>query len=84
MGNSGKAILIFGLLGLGLLFLFTRRSSSSRYSEEADYPEESIAIPLRPISKKAHHYTNEETWDITWSEDGLPAKVVIHRNAVQE
>lgn len=86
MSDSEKAILIFGLLGLGLLFLFTRGGSNSRYSEEASYPdEESIAIPLKlkPISKRAHHYTNEETWDISWSEDGLPTKVVIHRKAVQ-
>ena len=26
-------------------------------------------------------YVNEETWDIDWSEDGLPKKVTIHRNA---
>lgn len=81
--GSEKAVIIFGLLGIGLLFLLTR--SSSRYSEEADYLEENTATPLRlrPISKRAHHYTNEETWDIEWSDDGLPTKVVIHRNAVQ-
>jgi len=28
-------------------------------------------------------YHNAETWDVTWSEDGLPTKVVIHRDAVQ-
>lgn len=81
MDNKGT-ILIFGLLGLGLLFMLTR-SNNNRYSAEAGYPEESVAIPLRPISKSAHHYTNEETWDIEWSEDGLPKRVTIHRSAVQ-
>lgn len=28
-------------------------------------------------------YQNEEAWDITYSTDGLPTKIVIHRNAVR-
>ena len=27
-------------------------------------------------------YNNAETWDISWNQDGLPEKVVVHRNAV--
>lgn len=80
MDNSGKTILIFGLLGLGLLFLLTQKKSgySREYSEDA-------TIPFRPYPKVtgAHQYQNEETWNITWSEDGLPIKVEIHRNATQ-
>jgi len=73
-----KAILIFGLLGLGLLFMLTRKPSGI-----ASYPEESVALPFKPTNRVARQYTNEETWDIDWSEDGLPKRVTIHRNAVQ-
>lgn len=76
-----KAVIIFGLLGLGLLFMLARGSTH----RESSYSE-SIALPFTPtnrVSRGAHHYTNEETWDIEWSEDGLPKKVTIHRNAVQ-
>lgn len=78
MGN-GKAILIFGLLGLGLLFLLTRKSSG--YSSESGV----ATIPFKPYAKVkgGHHYSNEETWDIVWSKDGLPTKVTINRSAYQ-
>ncbi len=77
---DNKAIIIFGLLGLGLLFMLTRKTSGI-----ASYPEESIALPFKPTNRvsSAHQYTNEESWDIEWSEDGLPKRVTIHRNAVQ-
>ena len=29
-------------------------------------------------------YKNSETWEIEWSKDGLPTKVIIHREAVQK
>lgn len=29
----------------------------------------------------AGSYQNAETWEITWSPDGLPTKVTIHRDA---
>ena len=29
----------------------------------------------------ATQYKNTETWDIEWTEDGLPKKVIIHRDA---
>jgi hypothetical protein len=78
MGN-GKAILIWGLLGLGLLFLLTRKSSG--YAREYDDGIETI--PFHPLpSAGAHQYKNEETWNIEWNEDGLPSKVTIHRNAL--
>lgn len=28
-------------------------------------------------------YANEESWEITWSPDGLPTKIVVHRNATK-
>ncbi len=26
-------------------------------------------------------YTNEESWEISWSEEGLPTKIIVHREA---
>ncbi len=78
-----KAIIIFGLLGLGLLFMLAR-GSSNRVSN--DYSGESIALPFKPtnrVSRGAHQYTNKEKWSIKWNEDGLPSEVIIERNAVQ-
>jgi len=28
-------------------------------------------------------YANEESWDITWNEDGLPEKIVVTRHATK-
>ena len=28
-------------------------------------------------------YANEENWEITWSPDGLPTKIEVHRNATR-
>jgi len=28
-------------------------------------------------------YQNEESWEIEWSSEGLPTKVVVHREAVK-
>ena len=28
-------------------------------------------------------YLNEESWDVQYNSDGLPTKIVIHRNAVR-
>ena len=78
---DNKAILIFGLLGLGLLFMLTQKPSGI-----VSYPAEgSVALPFKPNAQSINtqQYTNEETWDIDWSEDGLPKRVTIHRNAVQ-
>ena len=30
------------------------------------------------------HYSNEETWEIEWSSDGLPSKITVHRDARQQ
>ena len=67
-------LILFGVIGLGLLYLLTRKSSS--FGVQSDEP---ISLQLRPTRR----YFNTETWDITWNEDGLPAKVTIHRDATQ-
>lgn len=73
-----KAVIIFGLLGLGLLFMLTR-GSSNRHSSYS----ESIALPFKPTNRvsEGHHYKNKEVREITYNEDGLPTRIVIHRDA---
>ena len=76
MDSRGKAILIFGLLGLGLLFLLTHKSSG--YSREY----EDATIPFKPYPKGGgRHYINTKEWNITYNEDGLPVKIVKHVEA---
>ena len=33
--------------------------------------------------KSTGQYLNEESWDVQYNSDGLPTKIVIHRNAVR-
>lgn len=73
--KNGFGLLLFGILGLGLLYVFTK-STSSNLGTRSNEP---IQLQLKP----ARRYQNSETWDITWNEDGLPSKVTIHRDAVQ-
>lgn len=43
-------------------------------------------IEEEPLGKElvpSATYANEESWEITWNEDGLPEKIVVHRNATQ-
>lgn len=35
-----------------------------------------------PVNAPATNYLNEEVMDITYNDDGLPVKVIIHRKAV--
>lgn len=54
--------------------------------EAPDYriePVESRADRPAPpvVQAPAATYSNEESWEIEWSEDGLPTKITVHRNA---
>ena len=44
--------------------------------------EEEPGTALVPYQAAAT-YNNEESWDITWNPDGLPEKIVVHRNATK-
>ena len=66
-------LLIGGALVLGLLLL-KRRGNNTAIIAPRSYV-------LRPRRQQPANYVNEETLDITWNEDGLPTKVVIHRKA---
>lgn len=48
----------------------------------------SLVVPKKsgvsaPIINQAplSSYQNEESWDIEWSDEGLPVRIVVHRNA---
>lgn len=71
-------LILFGILGIGLLLLLTRRGGSNYYEPPAS------SFKFLPPEKPGRRYKNTETWDIEWNTDGLPSKVTIHRNAVQE
>ncbi len=42
-------------------------------------PQLTPRVTAQPAPAKT--YTNTETYDITWTKDGLPSKIVIHRDA---
>ena len=71
--NRVGAIVLFGLLGIGLLLILSKPAA----------PATSMGAPLRLRPAQSRTYQNEETWEITWNEDLLPTKVTIHRNAVR-
>ncbi len=41
-----------------------------------------LLLKNRP-AQASSQYSNAETWDVLWNEDGLPVKVTIHRDARQ-
>lgn len=92
MENKTAAIVIFGLLGLGLILLLTRKHeplAESYYSEPE--PVNLGRIKLRPLpdekatlmAQGGHRYLNKEVKEIEWNSEGLPVKITIYRDAVQ-
>ncbi len=65
--NKGGAILILAALIIGGIFLMTRRSSPVSKAP-------STWIPTRS-------YENTETREIFYNAEGLPTKIIIHRDA---
>jgi hypothetical protein len=78
MDNKSVGILL--LIGLGL-FGFLLLSSKKSTQVSANCYQCGEPLRLMPAGSLSRQYTNEEVWDIDWSEDGLPKKVTIHRNA---
>ena len=76
-GGNGLGLLIIGALGLGALALVVH----SRQSAAALVPNDYTPAPAERLP--AGSYKNAEEWEITWSPEGLPTKVVIHRNATR-
>jgi hypothetical protein len=94
--NSGIWIL-FGLLGLGALLLLSKRDNPVQqqgdYADRSDpyFPEENRlhfiptnraqAPAYQPPVQASNAYDNEEVREITYNDDGLPTRIVIHRHA---
>lgn len=74
-GGNGLGFLLLGVIGVGALALAldSRNSPASALVPAAHGPQRN----------PAGAYTNAEEWEITWSPEGLPTKVVIHRNATR-
>ena len=87
--SNNMGIFFFLLLGMGALFLFTRRQpTQSSYQPENYYEPEPPPIPLSSIAIRPqaritpqNSYDNEEVREITYNDDGLPTRIVIHRHA---
>ncbi len=45
--------------------------------------EEEPGTELVPYQAPSATYANEESWEITWNEDGLPEKIVVTRHATK-
>ena len=56
---------------------------ASRQRYVSDVEEEEPGKALAPYQAPVATYNNEESWDITWNPDGLPEKIVVHRNATK-
>ena len=78
--NKGIGIAI--LIGLGLLLFFVTKKGLSAPALASGC---STCQPLRlmPAGSLAKKYSNEEKWDVTYNEDGLPTSVKITRHATE-
>jgi len=62
---------VIGFLGF-LWFITRRKQPVSGVSQR---------LELRPVGSR--QYSNKEAWDVTYNDDGLPTKIVIHREAME-
>ena len=92
MNSRDLATLLIGAtLGAavaGILFyVIKRRSRASPAAQRPSSYPTARPLMLKPRSQPARvpagTYENAEEWDITWNREGLPTKVVIHRNATR-
>jgi len=74
-----EGIIVFGLIGLGLLLLLATRSNPG-FTRTRPLVLKPFSSSAKPVGKR---YQNTETWEIKWNTDGLPEKVTIHRDAVR-
>ena len=74
--NLGLIVLV-GLGILGFLFLTSHRGEAMASIPGSPIPQR---LKLRPKGTQ-RQYSNEERWSITYSPDGLPTEIIVHRNA---
>ncbi len=81
--NDG-AILIIGLIGLGLIFLLLRNRSAvgKAYSSPVTTLRLQVDTPMRVSQEPpgGRHYRNKEIRNIEYNEEGLPTKIEIIRD----
>ena len=78
-----KGMLLFIIILIGLFWFLTRKQSGTTAYYDEPYNPSDEPIKLRAEPDTGRRYRNNETWEISWTPDGLPGKVVIHRDAVQ-
>lgn len=74
MKDDSGATLVLGLIGLGLLLLW----ANSRQGAGAVQSYSAQPASIKPSKS----YDNEEIREITYNDDGLPTRIVIHRHAI--
>jgi len=79
---SHKGVLLLGFLALAGLVVYaaTRKPKAAPVAwtrVESPYPTEAAAPSPSTVLK------NKAEWDITYNEDGLPTKIIIHREIKQ-
>jgi len=42
-----------------------------------------VIIYFLTKNRQVGTYKNEEAWDVSYNADGMPTKIVIHRNAIR-
>jgi hypothetical protein len=92
MDKKWGFLVIAGAL-FGLFLLLRKPAIGAPYADYGDYEPDSGVIKLRTPRRQGENrredeaigkrYRNSETWNIQWSDDGMPIKVEIHRDAVQ-
>ena len=73
MKQTTLMALLAGIVVGGLIAVFVVKKMNT--------PAARMRQPQQPMP--AGSYNNDETWDITWTKDGLPAQVKISRKALR-
>ena len=79
MSNQNVGLIVLGgLCLLGFLFFTSRRGGTVSHSPAYI---SSQPLKLMPKGSVQRQYTNKEIWNIEWTDDGLPAKITVERDA---
>lgn len=74
MSNGFKVLLGLGIaFGVGLAIYWMAKGNNKAIQQS-----QTLIRGITPGS-----YTNEETTEITWNDDGFPVKIVRHRKALR-
>lgn len=86
--RDSSSLVILGLAALAglIIWLISKQRTAQTQlppGQEVVYLPPGAAVPTQPSRAlvPAATYENEERWEIQYNEDGLPTKVIVHRNA---